>query len=276
MPNPRKILNHNKPRRPEFVPRVNIYPTPQGMGKSAAIAVSGGMRNCITKKAKVVMVFAAAPSQDEFLDKLSKVRGIDWSKVVAFHLDEYVDLPRGHPNSFEVYLKDHLFNKVDPKRVHFINGIKGTPRRMCKLYAQLIETEGGIDIACIGIGENGHIAFNEPGSNFNDEAAARITTLDEYSRQQQLRDYKNDPNPAKRYRTLKDVPKHAITLTIPTILSAKNIFVIVPGEQKAEAVENAIEGPIGPSCPASSLRTHPNVTFYLDKDSASLLQRRNS
>jgi len=241
------------------------------MGKTAALDVAGSIKKHLKKKGKLNMVFAAAPSQDTFLTSLSAM-DIDWSKITCFHLDEYVDLPRSHPNTFEVYLNEHLFKKAKPKKVYFIKGMEGTPEEVCAQYGKLIN-ENEIDIACIGIGENGHIAFNEPGSLINDEKIVRVITINEQSVHQQYDDYKNDPNKNKRYSSLDEVPRKAITLTIPTILAAKEIYVIVPGLQKAAAVKRMWEGPISEKCPSSALRFHSSVKIYLEENSASLLRK---
>jgi len=250
---------------------IKISANAEEMGRIAAFDVSEAIKKYINKKRKLNMVFAAAPSQDTFLASLSAI-DIDWSKITCFHLDEYVDLPKNHPNTFEVYLNEHLFKKVKPKKFYFIKELKGTPDEVCEQYGKLIQ-EKGIDIACIGIGENGHIAFNEPGSLIDDEKIARVITIDEESVRQQYNDYKNDPDQKKRYSSLDKVPRKAITLSIPTILSAKEIYVIVPGSQKARAVKKMWEGPITKKCPSSALRFHASVKIYLEKDSAALLRK---
>ncbi len=251
---------------------LNVYAARDAMGEAAAQDVAAAMKRYLKEKRKVAVVFAAAPSQDEFLYHLSRTRGIDWARVICFHLDEYVDLPRNHPNTFEVYLREHLFDLVRPKTVYFLKGLKGKPKEVAKQYARLVRKHGGLDISCIGIGENGHIAFNEPGSDLQDPETMKIITIDERSVRQQYRDYKDHPNPAARYASLKAVPRKAWTLTVPAILSAKEIYTIVPAPQKADAVKKMWEGPVSPACPSSALRTHANVKIYLDKDSAATLK----
>lgn len=250
---------------------VNIFPTRDQMGKAAARGAAGSMIRCIRQKGKVTVVFAAAPSQDEFLAHLRKEKSIDWSRVVCFHLDEYVDLPRNHPNTFEVYLNEHLFDFVKPGKIYFFKTLKGAPARIAERYAESIQRNGGIDMACIGIGENGHIAFCEPGSDLWDPRPVRVIRIDDRSVRQQYRDYKHHPNPEARYPNFKAVPRRAFTLTVPAILSAREIFTIVPGPQKAEAVKKMWEGPISPACPSSALRMHSGVKIYLDKDSSGKL-----
>jgi glucosamine-6-phosphate deaminase len=251
---------------------MNVYKTRDTMGKAAAQDVAAAVKKYLKAKGKVVMVFAAAPSQDEFLARLVRMRGIDWARVVCFHLDEYVDLPRNHPNTFEAYLREHLFDLVKPGKVYFLKGLKGNPGEVARQYAKLVRKHGGVDISCIGIGENGHIAFNEPGADLDDPEMVRIITIDERSVKQQYRDYKDHPNPAARYSSLKAVPRKAWTMTVPAILSAQEVYTIVPAPQKAEAVKKMWEGPISPACPSSALRRHSFVRIYLDRDSAAFLK----
>lgn len=251
-----------------------IYETRDQMGKAAAGAVAEAMKRFIKEKGKVKVVFAAAPSQDEFLAYLRIDRSINWSKVVCFHLDEYVDLPRKHPNTFEVYLNEHLFNYVKPRHIYFFKAMKGTPSQIAQKYGEGIKRSGGIDISCIGIGENGHIAFCEPGSDLHDPRVIRIIRIEDRSVRQQYRDYKDHPNPEARYPTLKAVPRRAFTMTVPAILSAEKVYTIVPGPQKADAVRKMWEGPISSACPSSALRMHSRVKMYLDKDSAAKLTRK--
>jgi glucosamine-6-phosphate deaminase len=255
---------------------LNILSNREEMGKAAARDVSGAVRRIIKEKGRATVVFAAAPSQNEFLAHLSGMRSFDWSRVICFHLDEYVDLPRFHPNTFEVYLKEHLFDRVRPKAVYFVKALKGRAGQAARQYASLIQRAGGLDIACIGIGENGHIAFNEPGSKIYDPQMVRLITLDSRSVRQQYRDYKDHPNPRARYPSLAAVPRRAITLTIPAILSAREIYTIVPGPQKAEAVRKMWEGPVSSACPSSALRLHRKVKIYLDAGSAKKLRQGSS
>jgi glucosamine-6-phosphate deaminase len=250
---------------------LNVLPNRQEMGKAAARDVAASMKRFIKEKGKAKVVFAAAPSQNEFLAHLRKDKSIPWSKVLCFHLDEYIDLPRNHPNTFEVYLKEHLFNSVKPRKIYFFKALEGAPESIARQYAAAIEKSGGIDISCIGIGENGHIAFCEPGSDLHDPKTIRVIRIDDRSVRQQYRDYKDHPNPEARYPTLKAVPRRAFTMTVPAILSAKEIYTIVPGPQKADAVKKMWEGPISSACPSSALRIHPCLKIYLDRDSAGKL-----
>jgi glucosamine-6-phosphate deaminase len=254
---------------------MNIFPTRDEMGKAAARDVSLAIGRFFREKGKANVVFAAAPSQDEFLFHLSKDKKIDWSRVTCFHLDEYVDLPRNHPNTFEMYLREHLFDLVSPARIYFLKALQGNPAEVSRKYAEQIRRSGGIDISCIGIGENGHIAFCEPGSDLNDPQMIRVIRINDGSARQQFRDYKDHPNPEARYSSFQAVPRRAFTMTIPAILSAREIFTMVPGAQKAEAVRKMWEGPVSPACPSSALRRHSRVKIYLDRDSAGKLALRD-
>ncbi len=261
-------------KEPTAVKRIlelNVFPTREEMGKAAAGSAARAMSRFIREKGKVNVVFAAAPSQDEFLSHLAKSKMIDWSRVTSFHLDDYVDLPRYHPNTFEVYLKEHIFDSVKPGKTYFLKALKGSPADVAKKYAGLIRRNGGLDLSFIGIGENGHIAFCEPGSNLNDSQMIRIVHIQERSVKQQYRDYKDHPDSNARYASLKAVPRRAFTMTVPAILSAREIYTIVPGPQKADAVKKMWEGPVHSACPSSALRTHGCVRIYLDRDSAGKL-----
>jgi glucosamine-6-phosphate deaminase len=250
---------------------LNILPNREEMGRAAARDVTRAMKRIIKEKGRVTMVFAAAPSQNEFLAHLAKNRNIDWSRITCFHLDDYVDLPRYHPNTFETYLTEHLFDHVNPRRIYFLKALTGPPARVAHQYGEYIRRNGGVDIACIGIGENGHIAFCEPGADLNEPQMVRIIRINDRSVRQQYRDYKDDPNPKARYASLKAVPRRAFTMTVPAILSAREIYTMVPGPQKADAVRKMWEGPISSACPSSALRMHSWVKIYLDRDSAQKL-----
>ncbi len=254
--------------------QVKIFESRSEMGAAAAADVAEAMTAVAAKKEYITMCFAAAPSQDDVLAELCEIQDLPWDKVIAFHLDEYIDLPRGHKNSFEVYLKAHLFDAVKPRRSFFMADLDGTPEQRCAEYDRLLKEHGGIDIAIIGIGENGHIAFNEPGSAFLTDKLNDVITIDDKSVQQQYRDYKDHPDPEARYASLEDVPRNAITMTIPAICGSRRIFCVVPAEPKAEAVKAALEGPITEQVAATALRTHPAAIMYLDADSSKLLRPR--
>ena len=220
-------------------------------GVAAAIAALGAAR----------VVFACAPSQDEFLAALL-AQPVDWAKVTVFHMDEYADLPEGHPASFRSYLRGHLLMHIAPRAVHLIRAQADATGEAAR-YAALL-AERPLDLVCLGIGENGHLAFNDPPvADFADPALVKLVALDDACRRQQVND--------GCFSTLDAVPTHALTLTIPALLSAREIYCVVPGARKAQAVRAALLGPIATSCPASVLRTHPRAVLYLDDAAASLL-----
>lgn len=244
--------------------KVKIFEVREEAGKEEAQNVLEVIRHLLSRKDEINMVFASAPSQNEFLDSLVKM-DILWSRINAFHLDEYVNLPENAPQRFAKYLNDKIFSKATFKSVNYINGNVSNIEEECKRYEQLLITHP-LDIACIGVGENGHIAFNEPSvADFNDKSLVKVVKLEEKSRKQQVND--------GCFSNIEDVPKYAITLTIPAIMRAEYIFCIVPGRNKKEAVRDMLESPIDTSCPASILRTHKNAYLYLDKDSSSLLRK---
>ena len=242
---------------------VKIFKDRQSMGEAAARAVGKKMKEIISEKGRVSIVFASAPSQEEFLASLVKLEGIEWPKVIAFHLDEYIGIPSDAPQSFRKFLRDRLFSKVDVGEVHYLNGDAEDIEEEARRYAELLK-KYGLDIACVGIGENGHLAFNDPHvADFNDPLMVKVVELDEVCRRQQVHD--------GCFATLEEVPRKALTLTMPTIFNAKYIFAVVPAPSKAEAVRKTVYGPISTSCPASILRKHDNAILFLDRDSASLL-----
>lgn len=240
---------------------VNIYDNRQELGRAAAADTASKIKELLSQKDEVNMVFAAAPSQNEFLEELTKIPGIEWQRINAFHLDEYIGLPEDAPQKFSRYLYDRIFSKVPFKSVNYLNGNAEDIQAECERYGKLLK-DNPIDIACIGIGENGHIAFNDPHvADFNDRLIVKKVDLDMKCRMQQVHD--------GCFSKLEDVPKYALTMTVPAIIAAKFIFCIVPGKNKAASVKAAVEGPVSEVCPASILRRHPNAVLYLDKDSAS-------
>ena len=244
--------------------QVKIFPNRREMGKTAGQSVAEKMKEILKERKALSIVFASAPSQNEFLEELSQSPGIHWNEITAFHLDEYIGLSTDAPESFGHFLRVKLFEKVHPGNVYYLNGMAGDLETECKRYAGLLK-EYPLDIACIGIGENGHLAFNDPPfADFQDLLLVKIVELDLVSRQQQVHD--------GCFKSLQEVPQKAITLTIPAILSAKFIHCMVPAQSKAEAVKRTLQGPISTSCPASILRTHENAILFLDGDSAKLVR----
>ncbi len=243
---------------------IEIYPTRQTLGFAAANDVAETVVRLLQIKDSIRMIFAAAPSQNEFLSELVKIKDIEWKKVIAFHMDEYVGLSQDAPQTFGMFLRERIFDKVSFSKVNYINTQENDLEKVCEDYSKLL-MEKPIDIVCMGIGENGHIAFNDPPyADFSDAKWVKIVELDEVSRQQQVND--------KCFEKLDDVPKKAITLTIPALLSANYLFIVVPGKTKANAVKAALYGPIKEECPASILRKHSNAKLYLDVNSAAYLK----
>ncbi|MBX2923531.1 MAG: glucosamine-6-phosphate deaminase [Chitinophagaceae bacterium] len=241
--------------------KVKIYNTRQEMGKSAAWDVAASIQSLLEKKPFINMIFAAAPSQNEFLQALSQEKNIDWSRIHAFHMDEYIGLKDDAPQRFGNFLKKGIFDRVPFKEIFYINGNANDPQQECERYSSLLK-EYPVDIVCMGIGENGHIAFNDPHvADFNDPLSAKVVELSAESRCQQVHD--------GCFPVVEEVPAAAITLTIPALLDADIICCVVPGSHKAEAVYHTLYSDITPQNPATILRTHGQATLYLDKDSAS-------
>ena len=242
---------------------IKKYTTRQEMGAGAAADAERVIAQIIQEKGHINMIFAAAPSQNEMLQNLLHSERIDWSKVNAMHMDEYVGLPEGNPQSFGAYLNDHIFRHKQFKSVHYIHGAAPDAAAECARYTQILQ-QHPVDVVCLGIGENGHIAFNDPWvAEFQDQEAVKVVQLDEICRNQQVND--------GCFPSIDDVPTHAITLTIPSLMAAKHMFCVVPAATKAEAVKNTVHGPITEDCPASILRTHSSAVLYCDADSGRYL-----
>ncbi len=238
--------------------RVRVFATRQAMGEAAGKDVVAKIQVLLREKERIRMIFAAAPSQNELLDYLASVESMDWSRIEVFHMDEYVGLPANVPERFSSFLKKRLFDRVKPYRTHLIDdqpSVKVTLRK----YAHLL-TEAPIDIVCLGIGENGHLAFNDPPvADFNDPQIIKVVELDSICRQQQVND--------GCFPSLDAVPKEALTLTIPALLSGSHLFCVVPGVTKQQAVKAVLNDAIHTNCPATILRKHPDCTLYVDQDS---------
>lgn len=236
---------------------VRVYKDRQAMGRHAGEEAADHIRHLLANQDQVRMIFAAAPSQNEFLQTLVQAEGIDWSRITAFHMDEYIGLPLDAPQRFSHFLTERLFDAVKPGTVHLID-CSASEEEECARYAKLL-SEAPIDIVCLGIGENGHIAFNDPPvADFDDPALVKPVELDLICRQQQVND--------GCFPTLDEVPKRALTLTIPALFSGKRLFCMVPGSTKRNAVHRTLNGPISTECPSTILRRHPNCTLYTDPD----------
>ena len=238
--------------------KVKVYPDRRQLGEAAGREVASCVRSLLATKPTLRMIFAAAPSQNETLATLVAAPGIDWSRVTAFHMDEYIGLPPGAPQKFSRYVQERVFGKVKPGAAHLIDSGNDAEAE-CARYGALLR-EAPIDIVCMGIGENGHIAFNDPPvADFNDPETVKIVELDTACRQQQVND--------GCFPSFAAVPTHAVTLTIPAIVSGAHLFCMVPGLTKRRAVARTLDGPISTECPSTILRQHADCTLYVDRDS---------
>jgi len=243
--------------------RVYIYPSKMETSEAAAREASSILRNAVAKRGSARIIVGTGNSQDDLIRALVQAPGLDWSRVEVFHMDEYVGMSSEHPASFRRWLKTHLVDIVHPGKAHYIRGDAPDSSQECERYAALLHS-APIDICFIGFGENGHIAFNDPGvADSHDPLAVKRVTMDERCRRQQVGE--------GHFPTIEAMPKEALTLTCPELLRAGHLICTVPDQRKAEAVKNALTGPITEACPSSFVRTHPAAAIYLDADSASLL-----
>ena len=243
--------------------RVNVYSSRDEMGMAAAADVKAAILRALADKETINMIFAAAPSQNEVLANLATDREIPWDRVNAFHMDEYIGLDKNAPQGFGNFLRDHIFGIAPFKSVNYIRIDAPDAEEECRRYEKLLR-DNPVDIVVLGIGENGHIAFNDPPfADFDDTRLVKTVKLDEVCRNQQVND--------GCFARIDDVPTHALTLTVPALMSGKELYCIVPAKTKANAVDRTVNGEITEDCPASVLRTHSSATLYLDPDSASLL-----
>jgi glucosamine-6-phosphate deaminase len=232
--------------------------------RNAADFVEDELHRILDQKPVARIVLATGASQFHFYKELGKKKDLPWNRVTVFHLDEYAGMDDSHPASFRKYLKERILDEVKPGKVHFLTGDATNLEEETEKYTSLL-MENPVDLACIGIGENGHIAFNDPPvADFKDPLMVKVVKLDEACRRQQLGE--------GWFKDLDEVPTHALTLTVPAIMRAMKISCLVPDRRKALAVADALEGPISEKCPASILRNHPGALLFLDSDSASLLR----
>lgn len=243
--------------------RVTIHPSPSALAEAAADEAAEVIREAIDARGQANVMVASGRSHVEFLAALVAHRSLGWSRVNVFHLDEYLGLPPDHPASFRRFVREHLALRVKPRALFLIWGDTPEPEEEVQRYASVLRSHR-LDLCTLGIGENGHLAFNEPGAtDFQDPEMVRVVKLDEATRRQAV---------AQRYfASLDEVPRRAITVTVPLILSARRIVALCPERRKAEAVQRALNGPVTPQCPASVLRTAAHAHLFLDRDSASLL-----
>jgi len=240
---------------------VSVYRTNQEMGQAAAAEAAEVIQRAIQEKGVANIIVATGNSQLTFLAALREIPGIDWPKVNVFHMDEYVGIDPGHPASFPNFLQHHLLDYVKPKAFYPVRAPAADADAACREYEALLRAHPA-DLCAMGIGENGHIAFNDPPyADFDDPVWVKVVKLAERSRRQQVGE--------GHFASLDEVPTHAVTLTIPALLAAKHVLCIVPEARKAEAVQKALQGPITEDCPASILRQQPHVHLFLDADAAS-------
>jgi glucosamine-6-phosphate deaminase len=233
------------------------------LGRVAADHAAGRLRATLATQPRARVIFAAAASQAEMLDALAAADGIDWDRVDAFHLDEYVGLAIGDERSFGRWLGDRIWSRVHPGRIELLDGGNPDPALESARYGALLD-EGGIDLGLIGIGENGHLAFNDPHvADFADPLTVKPVEIDETSRRQQVRD--------GAFPSIADVPTLAMTVTMSAILASRSLSVVVPGLPKAKAVARTLDGPIDTACPASALRRHPDAVLFVDEPAFSLV-----
>ena len=244
----------------EIRPNVRVYANRQDLGWAAGLDAAERIKQLLATQQQVNIIFAAAPSQNEFLSTLVAAPGVDWQRVVAMHMDEYVGLPPEAPQRFGNVLSQHIFDRVRPGCVHYMEGSAPDPQLECERYSALLR-DNPADIVCAGIGENSHLAFNDPGiADFVDPHLVKVVSLAEASRAQQVHD--------GCFAALADVPTHALTLTVPALMAGRWIYCMVPGSTKTAAVTATLRREITTDVPATILRIHPRVVFYLDRDSA--------
>ena len=243
--------------------RTKVFDNRTEMGKAAARDVAAEMRRLLANKPQINMIFAAAPSQSDFLAALVEEKEINWKRVNVFHMDEYIGIAGDHPQSFARFVKTHVADKFRVGAFYPLNGACASVTEECARYEKLLR-EFPVDIVCMGIGENGHIAFNDPGvADFTDPVLVKTAKLDDVCRNQQVND--------GCFPDIDAVPKYAMTLTVPALMRAAKHFCIVPASTKQKAVKATLQGEITDLCPATVLRLQDSAILYLDRDSAALL-----
>ena len=242
-----------------------VYPDKRSMGEAVAAHGAEILRAVLNERAQARIIIGTGTSQLEMIGALTTTPGLDWGRIAVFHMDEYIGLPASHPASFRLWLKTKVVDVVHPGEMHYLDGLAPDVDAECRRYAALLAA-APIDITFLGFGENGHIAFNDPHvADFADPLPVKVVEMDLRCRQQQVGEG-NFPN-------VESMPRYAITLTCPTLLGARHVVACVPDRRKAEAVRDALEGPVATRCPASAVRTHPDAAVFLDEAAASLLTR---
>ena len=235
--------------------KVSVHANTSSMALAAAQKAGAVIRDAVAENGTANLMFATGNSQIEFITELVCLPDIPWSSVNLFHLDEYVGVGPDHPAGFQRWIRERIANCVNPNSAHFIDGL-ADPDEESRRYARLIK-QHPLDLCCVGIGENGHLAFNEPGqSSFADERWVRVVALTEQSRQQQVND--------GCFEVLSEVPREAVTMTIPALLSARHIVAVVPGSRKAAALSRVLDGTVSEDCPATALRGHASAQVFAD------------
>jgi glucosamine-6-phosphate deaminase len=244
--------------------RVEIYPSRKAMGAAAASAAAGYLRKFAKERDELGVIFATGASQIETLDALTAMADLPWNKISGFHMDEYVGLPVVHPASFRKYLRERLTQKVRMRDFSEVNGEAADPEKFCQFYAEKLRAADP-QLCVLGIGENGHLAFNDPGvADFDDPVDVKIVDLDRMCQEQQVAE--------GWFGSLEEVPKQAVTLTLPALMRVPHLVLSVPGERKAEIMRQIVDDEqISTRCPASILRNHPDATIFLDAESAARL-----
>ena len=246
---------------------VRVFPTKAEMAAAAAERGAAAIREAIAIRGRAHVIAATGASQFEFLDALVQAPGIDWARTIFFHLDEYIGMPETHPASFRRYLKERIVDRVHPGAFHFIQGEAPDSQEEARRVGAILARHP-IDVAFVGIGENGHLAFNDPPADFEAREPYLVLDLDEACRRQQLGE--------GWFPSLEDVPRRALSMSISQILKSAEILCIVPDTRKAQAVRDCLEGDVSPRHPASVLQRHPRTTVFLDQPAASLLAYRQS
>ncbi len=243
--------------------KVEVYPSRAAAGEAAARAAANAILELAQKREIIAVIFATGASQLDMLSTLTGIHKLPWERIRGFHMDEYIGISSNHPASFRRYLRDRLTSRVKMKEFFEVNGSAPDPEQASREYAEMLRAADP-QLCLLGIGENGHLAFNDPPvADFNDPLDVKIVQLDEACRNQQVAE--------GWFEKVEEVPEQAITLTIPALMRVPRLIVSVPGSRKAGIVRRAFEDPISTQCPATLLRTHPNVTVYLDADSAAQL-----
>ena len=243
---------------------IRVFDDPQSLGRQAAAEAAAAIADAVAARGVARVIAATGASQFHFLQHLTQAAGVPWHAVELFHLDEYLGLPASHPASFRRYLQERLIGPTGITRAHLLDG-EGDPELVCQTAGRELAA-APIDVAFVGIGENGHLAFNDPPADFETREPYLVVELDEACRRQQVGEGWFD--------SLEQVPTRAISMSVNQILAARRILCIVPDRRKAEAVRGAVEGPVSPLVPASILQTHADTILFVDRESASRLERR--